>query len=124
MTFKEEFADWIASITATEKIPKNIVAFNFGLFQTDKGYGVYLVGAKVYDPDDDDRATADDYGPSEKYLVIPPAEVKKIKWDKVLEKAVAMLEAYVASSDFKKSFLKNAKAITTGFDDGELVRIK
>jgi hypothetical protein len=41
-----------------------------------------------------------------------------------LESIVGMLAEFLKSEVYRKSFFPNAKAITTGFDDGDLVRIK
>jgi hypothetical protein len=124
MIFEIEFNDWMTRLNKTEKPGENILAFNFGLFETTDGYTIYLIGAKEFDEEDEDWATEVDFEPKEKYLAIHPDETKGLEWNQVLDKAVAIVTKYVYSSDFKSSILKDAKDITTGFDDGNLTRIK
>ncbi|MBA4054095.1 MAG: hypothetical protein C0490_05225 [Marivirga sp.] len=111
-------------LNKNEKPDKSILAFNFGLFETTEGYTIYLIGAKEYDEDDEDWATEVDFEPDEKYLAINPEETKGLEWNQVLDKAVDVVTKYVQSNDFNGSILKDAKAVTTGFDDGNLTRIK
>ncbi|MDF2858168.1 MAG: hypothetical protein K0Q87_4019 [Neobacillus sp.] len=44
-----------------EVLPKEIKALNTGLFSP---YGIELIGAKVYDPEDDDWACEEDFVPA------------------------------------------------------------
>jgi hypothetical protein len=124
MTFEKEFNDWMTRLNKNENLDKSILAFNFGLFETPEGYTIYLIGAKKYDEGDEDWATEVDFEPDEKYLAINPQETKGLEWNQVLDKAVDVVTKYVQSNDFKGSILKDAKAVTTGFDDGNLTRIK
>jgi hypothetical protein len=124
MTFENEFADTMTRLNKNEEPDKGILAFNFGLFETTEGYTIYLIGAKEYDEDDEDWATEVDFEPTEKYLAIDPEETKGLEWNHVLDKTVKVVTKYVQSNDFKTSILKDAKAVTTGFDDGNLTRIR
>jgi hypothetical protein len=124
MSFKEQFNNWMLRLNRVENPSDEIIAFNFGLFETETGYTLYLTGAKHFDENDPDWATAEDFEPEEKYFPIPHADTKGLKWEQVLEKTKAIVEAYLSTDDFRNSFLKNAKAITTGFDDGDLFRVK
>jgi hypothetical protein len=49
---------------------------------------------------------------------------KGMDWEKVLERMKKVIGDYIKTDDYKKSLLRNATAITTGFDDGDLVRLK
>ena len=124
MIFKEQFNDWISRLTKNEKPMADIVAFNFGLFETDKAYTIYVIGAKTFDAEDADWATNADFEPKEKYLEINPNETKGLEWSEVQEMARVTIEQFVSSDKFEQSFMKNAQAITTGFDDGDLLRIR
>jgi hypothetical protein len=53
MTFDNEFRDWMARLNKAEKPQKDIVAFNYGLFETTEGYTMYLIGVKNFDEDDE-----------------------------------------------------------------------
>lgn len=114
----------IARLTKNEKPTADIVAFNFGLFGTEDGYTIYVIGAKTFDEEDSDWATELDFEPKDKYLEINPDETRGLEWNEVLEKAMLTIEQFVSSDKFNGSFMRNAEAITTGFDDGDLLRIK
>lgn len=124
MTFEKDFFDWMSRLNKNESPDNGITAFNFGLFETTEGYVIYLTGANVFDENDEDWATQVDFEPVEKYLIINPDEMSGIEWSKVLDKAVEVITKYLQSNDFRTSILRNAKAVTTGFDDGNLTRIK
>jgi hypothetical protein len=47
MTVKKRFLKWVEKINQTEKIDTSIIAFNFGLFESTKGYTMYLIGSIV-----------------------------------------------------------------------------
>jgi hypothetical protein len=102
----------------------NIIAFNFGLFETEDGYTIYVIGSGTFDEEDPDWATEVDFEPKDKYLQIDSSETKGLEWNQVLEKAKATIEEFVTSDKFDDSFMRHAKAVTTGFDDGDLLRIK
>ena len=116
--------DWLFHLCDTERPDKSIVAYNFGLFETENGYSIYLIGSKEFDKNDSDWATNNDFEPNSKYYPLPADEYKSLKWEKVLAKIKTKLKDFTKTEKFKNSFFANAKAITTGFDDGDLERIK
>ena len=100
-------------------------AYSFSLFESDKGYMLYLKGAKIYDPDDDDWAAGmGDWTPKDPYLLLAETELNGQSWDKVQKKVEKTLKDFIKTETFKSSYFAKAKAITTGFDDGDLVRIR
>ena len=52
---EEEIRHWIQQINDETILPSDIVAFNFGLFESEEGYCIYLTGSKFYDESDDER---------------------------------------------------------------------
>ena len=124
MILREQFGNWIATLTNSEEPAADIVAFNFGLFESENGYTVYVIGAKTFDDEDPDWASEVDFEPEEKYLHINSEETEGLQWDEVLEKVKAIIQEFVSSEKFSTSFMKHAEAITAGFDDGDLIRIK
>jgi len=118
------FQDWLQSICITEKPHKSIIAYNVGIFESVDGYMVYLIGSKEFDEEDSDWATNEDFIPKNKYYRLPKQEFKDMKWDEVQTKIEQMLKDFINSDTFKRSFFSEAKAITTGFDDGDLIRVK
>lgn len=125
-TFEQQFNHWMTRMNEREHPSPDIVAFNFGLFETIEGFTIYLIGAKKYDPENDDWATEPDFepDPENEYLEINPGETEHLQPDDVLQKATDVVKRYLASSVFDRSFLKHAQVITIGFDDGSLSRIR
>jgi hypothetical protein len=116
--------EWLYSICATESPSVQIVAYNFGLYETQEGYSIYLTGSKIFNTSDDDWSTNIDFEPNIKYLALNINEYKSLKWEDVLEKVKFQLFKFIKTDQFKNSFFRYAKAITVGFDDGDLHRIK
>lgn len=116
--------EWLFRICVTEKPEKSIIAYNFGLFETENGYTIYLTGSKEYDKNDSDWATNNDFEPSITNYPLPSSEYKSLKWEQVLDKIKSQIKDFTKTDKFKNSFFAKAKAITTGFDDGDLIKIK
>ncbi len=102
----------------------DIVAFNFGLFETIEGFTLYLTGLKKYDPKNDDWALEPDFETKEEYLDINLDETAGLDSAGVLKKTTDLIVQYIDSEEFRHSILKHASVITTGFDDGAFTRIK
>lgn len=124
LTIEKLFSQWMTVLNAKEKPAKDIIAFNFGLLETDGGFAAYLMGAKSFDPDDGDWACNIDYEPEYKYMILDQRLTKGMNWENVLERMTQVIGDYIKTDEFNSSILKNATAITTGFDDGDLVRLK
>jgi hypothetical protein len=125
MTFREIFQSWITDIIENERPSESLIAYNFGIFESDKGYIMYLVGSNTYDKNDDGwTAGFGDYTPKDRYLKLPGDEFKNLDSEGVQEKIEKTIKEFLKTEAFKNSFLNKAKAITTGFDDGDLVRLK
>ncbi|MEQ9379112.1 MAG: hypothetical protein RIG68_28240 [Imperialibacter sp.] len=124
MKLENLIADWISNnqILATDL--QGIEACHFGILETTEGYMIYLIGAKEYDPDNDDWAIEVDFEPTNKYLEIPTELTDHLDWMAVLELVVKSLADYLSSDAFTNSQLANVDVITTGFDGGDLSRIK
>jgi hypothetical protein len=120
-----DLVDWMTRVNQTDLPPADIIAFNFGLFENADGcYTTYLTGSRSYDPDDDDWACNEDYSPAEKYFELKELPSAENEWQDVVGVMAGLLRRYAQSTNFSESFLASAKAITFGFDDGVLERIK
>lgn len=113
---------WIIRIDESENIPDYIIAFNFGIIETEDGYQIYLVGAADYDLEDDDWACEEDFIPAEKYLDLG-AVSSKWDWEEVQSIVKDSVEHFISIKVSPITFVQKAEYLTTGFDDGELVRI-
>lgn len=115
---RQSIKEWIISINQEEKLPEGINALNFGLFEP---YGVELIGAKRYDPNDDDWACEEDFVPKQREC--PGIEVSKdIDWEDFLNIIVRILKELIV--DLKELDFLKIEHITTGFCDGDLVAIR
>jgi len=124
MNLSDLLSEWIRKIEEENPPAANIAAINFGMLTTDKGYMVYLTGAEVYDPDDDDWAGEIDYQPARKikYLLLPREFTIGLKWKGVLEQVANTLKELAAADPTRIIF--NGRAAAAGFDDSELTLIK
>lgn len=116
---KEEIQRWIQQINDSTILPSDIVALNFGLFESDGGYCIYLTGSKSYDESDDDWACNIDFEPRNKYLML---KVIDLTWQQLLSETTEIISQYISCSNHSDLF-KN-KIVTIGFDDGDLTRIQ
>jgi hypothetical protein len=119
----KRFVSWIERINQSDEIPANLCAFNFGLFESEKGYLMYLIGAESYDETDDDWAVEENFAPTEKYFELG-VDTSDKRWQEIEELAASLLSEFIKSETFQQSFLSKAEFITVGFDDGDLTRVK
>jgi hypothetical protein len=118
------FINWIQRVIQSEAPDAATIAYNFGLFQGTSGYSVYLIGSKEFDAEDSDWATNNDFEPKEKYYHFPVKEYNQLTWQQVLANVELSLRRFMDTDTFKNSFLAQAEAITIGFDDGDLIRLR
>jgi len=111
---------WVKGMN--EEPASDVIAFNFGLFESEEGYMSYLIGAKEYDPEDDDWACDESYTPANRYFLIPDS--KGASWEDVQNVMTEVLKKFVDSDGFNNTVLSDSIVITIGFDDGELERIR
>ena len=76
----ERFSNWLMANNEGTLPDSEIVALNFGIFQTKKSYSIYLIGSKSYDPNDDDWACNEDFVPSMKYFEFEKHETIGKDW--------------------------------------------
>jgi hypothetical protein len=121
MDFSEKIYTWLASALAQE-VPESVVAFSFNLFEletADAKYGIELVGADEFDPDDSDWACGEAWVASPRSISIPNAFANG-DWDDCLRDAKRLLSKILGESSAPAAKLKEAKAVAIGFVDGDL----
>jgi len=114
---------WIHRIEEVEQIPKSIRAFNFGLLESEDDFQSYLIGANEYDTENDDWACSEDFVPKEKYLSLGK-DSKKYNWEQIREIVKDGVEQFIETRISPLTFVHRAKYLTTGFDDGDLIKIE
>lgn len=115
---------WIKEISDEETVPENIQALNFGIYESENGYTVYLTGSMEYDIEDDDWACNEDFVPNNRYLEFDQEEICKLDWEDFQEYMVESLKNIISLKDISEYKILNVENIATGFDDGELVKVK
>lgn len=121
---KTEIIDWLRNIEKQDGTPPDsVIAFNLGLMESDQGYMMYFVGALEYSEGDDDWACIEPPTKPYRYLKLPD-KIQKESWETILDLCEKALTELESDGTLNTNLIKNAKAVTTGFDDGELVKIR
>lgn len=121
---KEEIVNWLNEVEKRDGVPpKEVVVFNLGMYESDEGFVMYLVGGFEYNEANDDWATLEMPKQDYRYLLLPQL-VQNKPWQLVLEFAKNTLLELESEGTFSTNIFQNCKAITTGFDDGELIKIR
>ena len=107
--------EWLFNICDTDKPKKPITTYNFGLFEVEEDYIVFLVGLNTYNREQYSSATRIDFEPSGMYFPLPKSEYKNLKREQVLERLTAQLRNFTKTARFKHSFFAEAKSVTTDF---------
>ncbi len=110
---------WLEIICSFEKPLDKIKAFYFGLFESEAGFTIYLMGSEFIDEPVEDWDLDTSYFPKERYFEI---SIKK-NWDIFLDEVRVNLEGFIQTDLFKNSFFAKAEHIFLGFDDGDLIKI-
>jgi hypothetical protein len=120
-SFDKKLKAWLGRIVSQESPSNEVIAYNIGLFETPQGYTAYLCGARKYSAEDGDWATEEAFTPRERYFPFPPV-MKVMKWEQAQKVTINVVRTFLAENP--NSFLAKAKAVTVGFDDGDLVPVK
>ncbi|WP_422008816.1 hypothetical protein [Roseivirga pacifica] len=116
------FKEWLILTGSPKKFNRKIKALNFGLFETESGYTVYLIGSKTYFEDDPEWAINEGYAPKIKYFNFNQKE--KLKWTEFEHQIKTKIEEYLNQDKDSKSIYNKVEHITIGFDEGSLTVIK
>lgn len=120
--FKMELENWLQGIIAHETPSEEINAFRFGLGEAEKGYILYLAGSANYDEADDEWAAYPPDFLAEKELSISAKEEQEWYW--TLLQVIYSLGRILRRSPLQDSFLGGSTPVYTGFEDGDLYRVK
>lgn len=119
------FTEWLEELLKTEPIPKNVVACNFGFFESENGKQIYISGSDCYDAHDFDWACENTYFPEGRY---PELEAfKKISdftedYEAGIYLSLGAAIAYIHEY-YRQSPALRCMHVSTGFDDGDLINI-
>lgn len=121
---KDLLLKWLKTIEKHDGIPpEEVIAFNFGMYETEAGYSMYLVGGFEYSDDIDDWACLEVPTSDYRHLLLPD-KLQSQTWDAVVENCASIFKELEAEGKLATTLVKNALAITIGFDDGDLIKIR
>ncbi|MFJ5769644.1 hypothetical protein [Psychrobacillus sp. NPDC093180] len=121
----KQFENWLNKLFEQEKVPDNIIAINFGLYESDDGIQPYISGSTDWDFHDDDWASSNDYFPEGRYPEITLyKDLLKYRDDNfelglflTISSTIIFTNTYLIDNPTK--FPPNV-VLSTGFDDGDL----
>ena len=120
MNFEHEFEDWLNK-GLENNIPASVKAFSFNLFEPasidNVKFGIELIGADIFDPNNSDWACEEIWEPNERRLNIPTTYSGE-DWESCLKVMKDLVLKEIKSGSFKK--LKSKEGIGIGFVDGDL----
>ena len=121
---KEIVKKWLLSIESEHNLPNDIIAINFGMFESEReteSFAIGMIGSKQYDAEDDDWACEEDYVPE--HRICPPLTFPQSEtWEEALDEMTLLMKEVM--KELPALNLWKVKYITIGFDDGDLTVIK
>lgn len=116
---KDTIRKWLIQVNQKEKLPQNIVALNFNLYEGP--YALDLIGSATYDENDEDWACNEDFIPGLRRC--PSLEIPDDKsWKEVLKIVESILKDLIREMPDIELF--KVQHIAVGFVDGNLIIIK
>ena len=113
----QEFCIWLDTFLKNE-LPKNIVAFNFNLYEDETSFHIQLIGASSYSKDNSDWACDEVFSTGENIFVIPKS-IAGISWENGLQYSISVIKEYLNIGKHS-NILKSSSAVAVGFVDGDL----
>jgi hypothetical protein len=120
--FQAELETWLYEILTSEKPSSEMSAYRFGLGEVEEGYVLYLAGSKGYDENDDEWAAYPPEFLAKKELIISGNEEREWYW--ILLEVIYVLGRTLRKLRVQSSFLGGTIPVYTGFESGDLYRIK
>jgi hypothetical protein len=122
MNFPTQFKEWLSS-ALHPPVPGEVCAFSFNLFEPalvdGVRFGVELVGAETFDPEDSDWVCEEVWTAQPRKLNIPVA-FSGNGWEECLQKMKLLLQSVLEEQADISNVLKSRQAVALGFVDGDL----
>ena len=124
LTIYEEFAHWLDDLLENNEMPESTKAFCFNLYEEsdeDHIYGIQLVAAGEFDPDDKegDWACEEVWSSGENIFTVDTSDEEDTGWHHAQELFREMVEEYLGNGKYADT-IRNAGGTAIGFVDGEL----
>lgn len=126
-----EFKEWLDNNFSIKPLTEDIVALNFGLFESEDGVELYICGSSEWDEEDSDWACNNDYSPEGRYAdlaifqMVEPffADNYWAGLSLYLGLTVLYVRKYAVDEGFPFEEARGQLYLATGFDDGDLYNI-
>lgn len=124
MNIYEEFAHWLDDLLENNDMPESTQAYCFNLYEEsdeDHIYGVQLVAAWEFDPEDKEGewACEEVWSSGENIFTVDTSDEEDTGWSHAQELFKEMAEEYLANGKYA-DVIKGAKGVAIGFVDGDL----
>ena len=124
MNIYEEFAHWLDDLLENNEMPESTQAYCFNLYEEsdeDHIYGVQLVAAGEFDPEDKEgeRACEEVWSSGENIFTVDTSDEEDTGWSHAQELFREMAEEYLGNGKYA-DVIKGAKGVAIGFVDGDL----
>ena len=120
----EKFAHWLDDLLENNEMPESTQAYCFNLYEEsdeDHIYGVQLVAAGEFDPEDKEGewACEEVWSSGENIFTVDTSDEDDTGWSHAQELFREMAEEYLRNGKYA-DVIKGAKGIAMGFVDGDL----
>ncbi|GAA4355034.1 hypothetical protein GCM10023185_17520 [Hymenobacter saemangeumensis] len=122
INYRQQLHAWLTETVEHEKPAAGIVAFRFGLTETEESYVLYLAGHTKHDKDNYEWACYEPEFMAETELHFPIKDEQQWEW--ILLEVIRSLGWGLRTEVIDASFLGGEMPVYTGFVGGDLFRIK
>ena len=120
--FRVKLENWLHEIVVAEKPTAGILAFRIGIGEVEEGYVLYLAGSKNHDETNDEWAAHPPEFIADKELIVSATEGEEWYW--MLLEVIYSLGRILRTFPIANSFLGGNAPVYTGFESGDLYRLK
>ncbi len=113
-----EFAKWLDNVLS-KKMPKDIIAFNFNLYEGEGTFHVQLIGSSSFSEEIESDWACDEVFSTEENIFIIDRKFAGLKWEEGLSFSKEMVINYLENGKYS-NILKAKEAVAIGFVDGDI----
>ena len=107
--------DWLVNICKADAPKEPITNYNFGLFESEKKYIIFIVGLNKHEQNNS-TFTSINYKPTNMYFLLP-SRYQNLDLQQLTDILKSELKKFVSTKKFKSSFLAKANSITINISE-------
>jgi hypothetical protein len=115
-TLVSPFSAWLDD-ALSRRMPEDVRAFNFNLYEGERSWDVELVGTATFDPGNPSWACNAIYSYPELFFM--PHDSVGLQWEQGLAAAIELITIYLRGGRHR-DVLRSGVAVGVGFVDGDL----